>query len=97
MTGSRMVGMVVSSTQYAFLMSPRRRGYRSMWPYRRGYSGRNYHVTGGHEREARAAQLAKEPNRLGILVLRLLGLHDAPKPVRPIRGASPSHEHRHKT
>jgi hypothetical protein len=66
-----------------------------MWPYRRGYTGRNYHVTGGHEKEAEAAELAKKPNRLGLLVLRLLGLR-APKPAPPIRNASPSHEHHHK-
>jgi hypothetical protein len=44
-----------------------------LWPYRRGYSGRNYHVTGEHEAEAKAAQRKKKPNRLGRLILRLLG------------------------
>jgi hypothetical protein len=73
-----------------------RRRYTGMWPYRRGYTGRNYHVTGGHEKEAEAAQLAKKPSRLGLLVLRVLGLRDAPKPALLVRSASPKHEHRHK-
>lgn len=74
-------------------MSPTRRGYRGSWPYRRGYTGRNYHVTGGHEREARAAQLAKPPNRLGLLVLRLLGFRAPSRPPQPVHKAPPSHEH----
>jgi hypothetical protein len=41
--------------------------------YRRGYSTRNYHVTGEHEAEAIAAERAKKPTRLARLVLRLLG------------------------
>lgn len=78
-------------------MSSSRRRYTGMWPYRRGYMGRNYHVTGGHEAEARAAQMAKEPNRLGLVLLRLLGLRASPPQARrPVRSASPSHEHRHK-
>jgi hypothetical protein len=66
------------------------------WKYQRGYTGFNYHVTGGHEEEARAAQLAKNPNRVGLLVLRLLGLRTVPKPPRTVRKASPSHENRHR-
>jgi hypothetical protein len=31
-----------------------------MWKYRRGYTGFDYHVTGGHEADAEAAQRAKE-------------------------------------
>lgn len=30
-------------------------------------------VTDGHEAEAKAAQLRKEPNRIGLALLRLLG------------------------
>ncbi len=41
--------------------------------YRRGYTGRDFHVTGGHEAEAEAAERAKKPNRFGMWVLRLLG------------------------
>lgn len=67
------------------------------WKYRRGYSGPNYHVTGGHEREARAAQRAKPPSRLGLFVLRLLGFREAPSAPRGRRRPSPNHEHRHKT
>lgn len=66
-----------------------------MWRYRRGYTGRNYHVTGGHEREAEVAQRAKKPTRVGLLVLRILGFRGGPpKPALPARRASPSHEHR---
>jgi hypothetical protein len=39
----------------------------------KGYTGFSYHVTGGHEAEARAAEEAKPPNRFGMFVLRLLG------------------------
>ena len=41
--------------------------------YRQGYMGRNLHVTGEHEAEAKAAQRAKKPSRIGLLVLRRLG------------------------
>jgi hypothetical protein len=41
--------------------------------YRRGYMGRDYHVTGGHEAEAEAAQKAEKPSRIGVFILRLLG------------------------
>lgn len=66
------------------------------WKYRRGYTGRNYHVTGGHENQARAAERAKKPNSAGVMVLRLLGLRGAAKPPLRIRKASPSHQRRHK-
>ncbi len=36
------------------------------------------HVTSGHEAEAKAAELAKKPNRFGMLILRLLGLKGGP-------------------
>lgn len=63
------------------------------WKYRRGYTGRNYHVTGGHENQAKAAQRAKKPSRLGLLVLRMLGLRAAPNPALPLQ-PSPSRQHR---
>ncbi len=44
-----------------------------MYNYRQGYMGRDYHVTGEHEAEAKAAQRAKKPTRIGLFVLRLLG------------------------
>ncbi len=53
--------------------------------YRRGYSGRDYHVTGGHEAEAEAAQKAKKPSRLGVFVLRVLGYRGG-VPRRPSKG-----------
>jgi hypothetical protein len=36
-------------------------------------SGSNYRVTDEHEAEAKAAQRAKKPSRIGLFVLRLLG------------------------
>lgn len=65
--------------------------------YRKGYTGFDYHVTGGHEAEAKAAEEAKEPNRLGMWVLRKLGYRGAdPKPQSkaPHRGA-PHHPKSH--
>ncbi|MGB7052703.1 MAG: hypothetical protein WBG41_14140 [Acidimicrobiales bacterium] len=41
--------------------------------YRKGYTGRDFHVSGGHEAEAEAAERAKKPNRFGMWVLRVLG------------------------
>ena len=40
--------------------------------YHRGYTGRDYHVTGGHEEEALAARRAKRLNRFQTWVLKLL-------------------------
>jgi hypothetical protein len=54
-------------------------------------------VTGGHEAEARAAQEAKAPGRLGLWVLRKLGYRGAePAPAHkaPHHGA-PSHPRSH--
>jgi hypothetical protein len=50
-------------------------GPRRFWGpnYRKGYTGRDFHVSGGHEAEAEAAERAKKPNRFGMWVLRLLG------------------------
>ena len=67
-----------------------------MWPYRRGYTGFNYHVTGEHEKEAEEAERAKVPGRLAVLVVRLLGLRRYRRPPPVVRHASPSHEHRHR-
>ncbi len=41
--------------------------------YNRGYTGRDYHVTGGHETEALAAERAKQPSRVGMWLLRRFG------------------------
>ena len=56
--------------------------------------GRDYHVTGGHETEAKAAQRAKKPSRLGVFVLRLLGHRGTPSLPPWVRGSSPGREHR---
>jgi hypothetical protein len=67
------------------------------WPkYRRGYMGRDYHVTGDHEAEAEGAQLAKRPNRFGVFVLRLLGFKGVPARPGPARAPSPHHEKPHR-
>lgn len=65
-----------------------------LWPYRQGYSARNYHVTGEHEADAKVAQRKTKPNRLGLLVLRALGFKGlAPGPqsktVSPTRKRRP--------
>jgi hypothetical protein len=42
--------------------------------YRRGYTGRDFHVTGGHEEEALAAERAEgPPNRFQRWILKVLG------------------------
>jgi hypothetical protein len=61
-----------------------------------GRSPANYHITYGHEAEAKAAQRAKKPTRIGLFVLRLLGfkgpvLTNAERPDP--RMATPSHRH----
>ncbi|MGD0311756.1 MAG: hypothetical protein ABSC90_04780 [Acidimicrobiales bacterium] len=61
--------------------------------YHRGWTGRDYHVTGGHEAEAAAEQEAKKPNRLGLWILRKLG-YSGPEPEPPHRAphhGAPSH------
>ena len=50
--------------------------------YRKGWTGRDFHVTGGHEAEAKAAQEAKKPSRLGMWILRMLG-YQRPDPTPP--------------
>jgi hypothetical protein len=52
-------------------------------------------VTDGHEAEAKAAQLRKRPNRIGLFFLRMLGLRGQVTPPTGRGGhAGPSHEHR---
>jgi hypothetical protein len=53
--------------------------------YRRGYTGRSFGVTGGHEAEAKAAEKAKKPTWMGVMVLRMLGFKGQPKSARPPR------------
>jgi len=65
------------------------------WPYRRGYDGFNYHVTGGHEAEAKAAERAKKPSRIGQFVLRLLGYQGSVQQLPEVNRATPSHMHGH--
>jgi hypothetical protein len=52
--------------------------------YHRGWTGRDYHVTGGHVAEAKAAQEAEKPSRLGLWILRRLG-YRGPDPTPPAR------------
>lgn len=66
-----------------------------MRKYRRGYTGRDFHVTGGHENQAKAAQRERAPTRIGLFVLRLLGVDNAAKPTVRVRRASPKHERHH--
>jgi hypothetical protein len=56
--------------------------------------GRDYHVTGGHEAEAEAAERAKNPNRLGLFVLRALGFKGTLPQGRQPKPTSPRHERR---
>ena len=63
------------------------------WPYRQGYTGFNYHVTGGHEAEAKAAERAKKPSRIGLFVLRLLGYRGS---LPEVNRATPDREHGHR-
>jgi hypothetical protein len=59
------------------------------------YAGpRRIRVTDGHEAEAKAAQLRKRPNRIGLFFLRVLGFRsEVPPPTGPRAHARPSHEH----
>ena len=51
-------------------------------------------VTDGHEAEAKAAQLRKRPNRIGLFLLKLLGFRGQVTPPVARRGhVGPSHEH----
>jgi hypothetical protein len=61
-----------------------------------GYTGFDYHVSGGHEAEARAAEEAEKPNRLGMWVLRKLGFKGAdPRPQEPPHHGAPHHPKSH--
>jgi hypothetical protein len=63
--------------------------------YRQGYMGRDYHVTGEHEAEAKAAERAKKPTRIGLFVLRLLGERGRAQHAEVSRAtARPSYRHR---
>jgi hypothetical protein len=59
--------------------------------YRRGYSTRNYHVTGEHEAEAKAAQRAKKPTRIGLFVLKLLGYRGSVEQIPDVHRVTPIH------
>ena len=51
-------------------------------------------VTDGHEAEAKAAQLRKRPNRIGLFLVKVLGFRGQVTPPSGQRGhAGPSHEH----
>ncbi len=54
-------------------------GRRPGGGYHQGWTGKNYHMTGGHEAEAKAEQVAKGPGRLGLWVLRKLA-YEGPEP-----------------
>ena len=73
----------------------RRPNYRR-WPYRQGYTGRNYHVTGEQEAEAEAAQRVKKPSRIGLFVLRLLGFKGSVEQLPDVHRVTPSHLHSHR-
>jgi len=61
----------------------------------RRYGRRRILVTDGHEAEARAAQLRKRPNRVGLFCLRVLGFRkEVTPPTRQRVHARPSHMHR---
>jgi hypothetical protein len=49
----------------------------------KGYTGFSYHVTGGHEAEAEAAERAKPPNRFGMWILGRLGFKGKPPTPPP--------------
>ena len=74
-------------------MSP---SYRRYMPnYRRGYMGRSYNVTGGHEAEAKAAERAKKPSRIGRFVFKLLGGKDPVQHAPAVHQVPPHHKHPH--
>jgi hypothetical protein len=51
-------------------------------------------VTDGHEAAAKAAQLRKRPNRIGLFFLRVLGFRGQVTPPTGQRGHDgPSHKH----
>src|ERR1700733_820365 len=65
--------------------------------YHQGWTGKDYHVSGGHEAEAKADEEAERPSRLGLWVLRKLGYKGpdpTPRRKTPHHGA-PHHPHPH--
>jgi hypothetical protein len=51
-------------------------------------------VTDGHEAEAKAAQLRKRPNQVGLFLLKMLGFRGQVAPPTDQRAhGGPSHEH----
>ena len=57
-----------------------------------GYGRRKILVTDGHEAEAKAAQLGKGPNRIGLFILGVLGFQGQVAPPPGHGGhAAPSH------
>jgi hypothetical protein len=51
-------------------------------------------VTDGHEAEAKAAQMSKRPNRIGLFFLKVLGFRGQVTPPGDQRGdVRPSHMH----
>ncbi len=70
-TPHRMGGGGASSREYAF--PSRDNGGRIVSEANpKGYNFQ-VRVTSGHEVEAKAAEMAKKPNRLGMLIVKLLG------------------------
>ena len=65
------------------------------WPYQRGYTTRNFHVTGGHEIQARAAERAKKPSRIGLFVLRILGYEGSVQQPPDVARHNASQKHGH--
>jgi hypothetical protein len=58
------------------------------------YGRRRILVTDGHEDQAKAAQLRKRPNRIGVFFLRLLGFRGRVAPPKAQVGhVGPSHMH----
>ena len=51
-------------------------------------------MTDGHETDAKAAQLRKRPNRIGLFLLKVLGFRGQVSPPTDQRGhVGPSHKH----
>jgi hypothetical protein len=57
--------------------------------------GRDYHVTGEHEAEAKAAERAKKPSRIGLFVFKLLGGTPPDKQVTGVSRATAGHPDPH--
>jgi hypothetical protein len=57
------------------------------------YGRRRILVTDGHEAQAKAAQRRKRPNRIGLLILRMLGYRGGVLPPTDQGAHGPSHLH----